>query len=275
MQYATLHNGVRIPQLGFGVYLIPNEDMPEVMKHAFKAGYRHVDTAQYYKNESGLGKAIQASNIDREQLFITTKVWNSHHGYDQTLAAFQESLDKLQLDYIDLYLVHWPAPKFNKYVETYKALETLYKEGKVRAIGVCNFEIEHLENLFDSCEIKPMVNQIECHPYYQQKEMKQFCKEHNIYVESWSPLYRGGEVLQDKTIQSLAKKYNKTPAQIIIRWHLQEDSIVIPKSVTPERIRENIDVFDFELSEQDMELINSLDSNQARGPFPNEMHRIE
>lgn len=274
VQYVTLHNGVTIPQLGFGVYLIPNEDMAEVMKHAFQAGYRHIDTAQYYKNESGLGEAIKASNIDREELFITTKVWNSHHGYDQTLEAFEESMERLQLDYLDLYLVHWPAPKFNKYVETYKALEALYKEGRVRAIGVCNFDIEHLETLFESCEIKPMVNQVECHPYYQQKEMKQFCQEHNIIVESWSPLYRGGEVLADETIQSLAKKHNKTPAQIILRWHLQEDSIVIPKSVTPERIRENIDVFDFELSDQDMELIASLDRNQARGPFPKEMHRI-
>lgn len=274
MQYVTLHNGVKIPQLGFGVYLVPNEDMAEVMKHAFNTGYRHIDTAQYYKNESGLGEAIKASNIDREDLFITTKVWNSHHGYDKTLEAFEESLKRLQLDYIDLYLVHWPCPKFDKYVETYKALETLYKEKKVRAIGVCNFDIEHLERLFEECEIKPMVNQIECHPYYQQKEMKQFCKKHHIYVESWSPLYRGGEVLEDETIQSLAKKYNKSPAQIILRWHLQEDSIVIPKSVTPERIRENFDVFDFTLSDEDMNLIASLDRNQCRGPIPKEMHRI-
>lgn len=274
LQYVTLHNGVTIPQLGFGTYLIPNEQVADAIKHALDAGYRHIDTAQYYKNESGIGEALKASGINREDLFITTKVWNSHHGYEQTLEAFEESLERLKLDYIDLYLVHWPCPKFDKYVETYKALETLYKEGKVRAIGVCNFDIEHLERLFAECEIKPMINQVECHPYFQQKEMKRFCREHQIQFESWSPLYRGEEVLEEPIIKELAKKHDKTPAQIILRWHLQEGSIVIPKSVNPERIRKNIDVFDFTLSDEDMELIASLDRNQQRGPVPKEMHRI-
>ncbi len=274
LQYVTLHNGVTIPQLGFGTYLIPNEQVADAIKHALDAGYRHIDTAQYYKNESGIGEALKASGINREDLFITTKVWNSHHGYEQTLEAFEESLERLKLDYIDLYLVHWPCPKFDKYVETYKALETLYKEGKVRAIGVCNFDIEHLERLFAECEIKPMINQVECHPYFQQKEMKRFCREHQIHFESWSPLYRGEEVLEEPIIKELAKKHGKTPAQIILRWHLQEGSIVIPKSVHPERIRKNIDVFDFTLSDEDMELIASLDRNQQRGPVPKEMHRI-
>lgn len=274
LQYVTLHNGVTIPQLGFGTYLIPNEQVADAIKHALDAGYRHIDTAQYYKNESGIGEALKASGINREDLFITTKVWNSHHGYEQTLEAFEESLERLKLDYIDLYLVHWPCPKFDKYVETYKALETLYKEGKVRAIGVCNFDIEHLERLFAECEIKPMINQVECHPYFQQKEMKRFCREHQIQFESWSPLYRGEEVLEEPIIKELAKKHGKTPAQIILRWHLQEGSIVIPKSVNPERIRKNIDVFDFTLSDEDMELIASLDRNQQRGPVPKEMHRI-
>ncbi len=274
LQYVTLHNGVTIPQLGFGTYLIPNEQVADAIKHALDAGYRHIDTAQYYKNESGIGEALKASGINREDLFITTKVWNSHHGYEQTLEAFEESLERLKLDYIDLYLVHWPCPKFDKYVETYKALETLYKEGKVRAIGVCNFDIEHLERLFAECEIKPMINQVECHPYFQQKEMKRFCREHQIQFESWSPLYRGEEVLEEPIIKELAKKHGKTPAQIILRWHLQEGSIVIPKSVHPERIRKNIDVFDFTLSDEDMELIASLDRNQQRGPVPKEMHRI-
>lgn len=274
LQYVTLHNGVTIPQLGFGTYLIPNEQVADAIKHALDAGYRHIDTAQYYKNESGIGEALKASGINREDLFITTKVWNSHHGYEQTLEAFEESLERLKLDYIDLYLVHWPCPKFDKYVETYKALETLYKEGKVRAIGVCNFDIEHLERLFAECEIKPMINQVECHPYFQQKEMKRFCREHKIHFESWSPLYRGEEVLEEPIIKELAKKHGKTPAQIILRWHLQEGSIVIPKSVHPERIRKNIDVFDFTLSDEDMELIASLDRNQQRGPVPKEMHRI-
>lgn len=274
LQYVTLHNGVTIPQLGFGTYLIPNEQVADAIKHALDAGYRHIDTAQYYKNESGIGEALKASGINREDLFITTKVWNSHHGYEQTLEAFEESLERLKLDYIDLYLVHWPCPKFDKYVETYKALETLYKEGKVRAIGVCNFDIEHLERLFAECEIKPMINQVECHPYFQQKEMKRFCREHQIQFESWSPLYRGEEVLEEPIIKELAKKHSKTPAQIILRWHLQEGSIVIPKSVHPERIRKNIDVFDFTLSDEDMEWIASLDRNQQRGPVPKEMHRI-
>lgn len=274
MQYVTLHNDVNIPQLGFGVYLIKNEQMESVMEHAFKAGYRAIDTAQIYHNESGLGKAIKNSNINREELFITTKVWNSHQGYEKTLEAFEESLARLQLDYVDLYLVHWPAPKFNKYIETYQALEKLYEEKRVRAIGVCNFDIDHLEQLFNNCGIKPVVNQVECHPYFQQKEMKKFCHEHGIYVQSWSPLYRGEEIFDEPVIQSLAKKHEKTPAQIILRWHLQENSIVIPKSITPKRIKENIDVFDFSLTDEDMELISTLDQHKRRGPVPKEMHNV-
>lgn len=263
-----------MPQLGFGVYQIQNEQMPEVMKHAFDIGYRSIDTAQIYRNESGLGDAIQASGLQREELFITTKVWNSHHGYEATLEAFEASLQRLQLDYLDLYLVHWPAPNFNKYIETYKALETLYEQKKVRAIGVCNFDIDHLDNLLAKCEIIPVVNQIECHPYFQQKEMKQYCAEHNIYVESWSPLYRGEEVFSEAIIQDIAKRHHKTAAQIILRWHIQEGSIVIPKSVTPKRITENFDIFDFQLSDDDMEMISSLDQHKRRGPIPNEMHTI-
>lgn len=274
MDYVTLNNGVQIPQLGFGVYQIPDEQMVDVMPHAFNAGYRSIDTAQFYANEQGLGEAIKQSGLPREELFITTKVWNSHQGYEKTLTAFEESMEKLALDYLDLYLVHWPAPDFNKYVETYKALEKLYKDGKVRAIGVCNFDIDHLENLFAQCEVKPAVNQVECHPYFQQKEMKAFCKEHDIFVEAWSPLYRSEGIFSEKTIQELARKYEKTPAQIILRWHLQEGVIVIPKSVTPVRIKENIDVFDFELTKQDMEQLAKLDRNQRRGAVPKEMHLI-
>lgn len=274
MQHVTLNNGITMPQLGFGVYLIKDEKMDTVVEHAFQAGYRAIDTAQIYQNEAGLGRAIKKSNLKREELFITTKVWNSHQGYDKTLEAFEDSLERLQLDYIDLYLVHWPTPKFNKYIETYKALEKLYEDGKVRAIGVCNFELEHLETLLNECRIKPVVNQIECHPYLQQREMKAFCKDQQIFIQSWSPIYRGEEIFDEPIIKALAEKHGKTPAQIIIRWHLQENSIVIPKSVTPSRIRENIDVFDFNLTKEDMESIRTLDQNKRRGPHPNEMHNV-
>lgn len=274
MKYITLNNGVTMPQLGFGVYKIANNDMPSVMREAFSVGYRSIDTAQYYQNESGLGEAILANQLNREELFITTKVWNSHQGYEETLEAFEESLERLQLEYIDMYLIHWPAPKFNKYLDSYRALERLYAERRVRAIGVCNFDIEHLENLLAHCKIKPAVNQIECHPYFQQQNMKQYCQKKDIFVEAWSPLYRGEKVLNEPIIQNLAKKYHKTTAQIILRWHLQEGSIVIPKSVTPKRILENFKLFDFELTEEDMNEIYSLDQNKRRGPIPKEMHQI-
>lgn len=263
-----------MPQLGFGVYQIPNEDMGVVMEHAFKTGYRSIDTAQFYNNEQGLGAAIQKSGIARKDLFITTKVWNSHHGYEKTIEAFQKSLDLLQLDYIDLYLIHWPAPNFKLYIDTYKAMETLYEKGKIKALGVSNFDIEHLEHLLDECHIVPTVNQVECHPYFQQKEMKQFCKQHDIIVESWSPLYRGEKLLEEPLIVQLANKHHKTPAQIILRWHLQEACIVIPKSVTPKRIEENFSIFDFQLSEEDMSDLSNLDRGDRRGPIPKEMHNV-
>lgn len=274
MQKVTLNNGVEMPQLGFGVYQVPNNSMNEVISCAFNNGYRSIDTAKIYGNETGLGEAIKNSEIAREELFITTKVWNSHHGYNKTLTAFSESMERLQLDYLDLYLIHWPAPNFNLYIETYQALEKLYRDGKVKAIGVCNFDIDHLEHLLQSCEIKPVVNQVECHPYFQQNEMKDFCKEHDVYVEAWSPLYRGEEIFNEPTIQGLANKYNKTPAQIILRWHIQENCIVIPKSVTPARISENICIFDFSLTDEDMNRITQLNRNKRRGPTPKEMHII-
>lgn len=272
MNYVTLHNGVKMPQLGFGVYKVTHEEVKDAVTHALDAGYRSIDTAQFYENEAGVGEAIKESGIPREELFITTKVWNSHHGYDKTLEAFEQSLSLLDLQYIDLYLVHWPAPKFDLYVETYKALEKLYQDGVVKAIGVSNFHIEHLERLMKECDIVPVVNQVECHPYLQQKELKVFCKNNGIVLESWSPLFRGGEVLQEEMIQEIANKYRKTPAQVILRWHLQEGSIIIPKSVTPSRIKENIDVFDFKLSNEDMKQIATLERNQRIGKDPNEMH---
>lgn len=273
MKQITLNNGLQMPQLGLGVYQVENDITAEVVTTAFKAGYRSIDTAQFYDNEIGVGQAIKKSKIPREELFITTKVWNSHHGYDKTMEAFENSLTNLQLDYIDLYLIHWPMPMKDKYVETYRALENLYKEGRVKAIGVSNFHIEHLDRILDECEIKPVVNQVECHPYFQQTALKAFCQEHDIYLEAWSPLSRGA-VFDHDVIQTLAKKYNKTPAQIVLRWHIQEDTIVIPKSVTPSRIKENIDVFDFSLTNEEMKEIRSIDKNQRAGREPNEMDMI-
>lgn len=270
MNYITLNNLVRIPQLGLGVYKVLNEEVSDVVSHALKIGYRSIDTAQFYENEEGVGKALKKSDIPREDLFITTKVWNSHHGYEKTLQAFEESLEKLAFDYLDLYLIHWPTPMYDNYIETYKALEKLYTEGRVKAIGVSNFHIEHLERLLNECDITPVLNQVECHPYLQQKELKAFCRKHNIYIESWSPLAKG-RLLGDKTIQKIANRYSKTPAQVVLRWHIQENSIVIPKSITPSRIRENFQVFDFELSEENMEEIAKLDREERTGRDPNVM----
>lgn len=265
-----LHNGVTIPQLGLGVYKVSDEQVVDVVQTAIETGYRSIDTAQFYDNERGVGEAIKGSGVPREELFITTKVWNTHHGFENTLRAFEESMENLKLDYLDLYLIHWPTPMFDNYVETYKALEELYRDGRVKAIGVSNFHIEHIKRLLEECEVKPVLNQVECHPYLQQKELKEFCNEHDIYVESWSPLARGG-ILEDETIKRLAEKHGKSPAQIVLRWHIQENSIVIPKSVTPTRIRENFHVFDFELTTEEMAQIALLERNERTGREPNEM----
>ncbi|OBZ19315.1 glyoxal reductase [Bacillus sp. FJAT-27264] len=272
MNFVTLNNGVKMPQLGFGVWQVSDDQATAAVTKAFEVGYTSIDTAMIYQNELGVGQAIKESAIPREKLFITTKVWNADQGYENTLRAFDESLKKLELDYIDLYLIHWPTPNFDQYIDTYKALEKLYHDGKVKAIGVCNFEIEHLERLLKECEVKPVLNQIECHPYLAQKELKAFCDEHSIFVEAWSPLDQGGDVLKDEAIVKLAEAHGKSPAQVVLRWHLQRNAIVIPKSVTPSRIEENFNVFDFELSADDMESIDQLDSNRRKGPHPNEFH---
>ncbi len=262
----TLHNGVKMPWFGLGVYLSEEgQEVINAVKAAVKAGYRSIDTAAFYKNEEGVGQAIKESRIPREELFITTKVWNTDQGYESTLAAFNESLKKLDLEYIDLYLIHWPVKE--TYKETWKALETLYKEGKVRAIGVCNFQIHHLEDLLADAEIAPMVNQVEYHPRLTQKELLAYCQEHNIQLEAWSPLGRG-RMLDEPTLQELAAKYGKTVAQIILRWDLQTGVVTIPKSVKEQRIIENADIFDFELSKADMDKIDSLNRDQRNGPDP-------
>ncbi|MBP1970435.1 diketogulonate reductase-like aldo/keto reductase [Virgibacillus natechei] len=270
MQYKTLNNGLRIPQLGYGVWKVPNEEATEAVEQALAADYRLIDTAKVYGNEHGVGEALANSNVSREDLFITTKLANADQGYENTLKAFDASLEKLGLDYVDLYLIHWPTPKFDTYVETYKALEKIYKDGRAKAIGVCNFDIEHLNRIMDECEVKPAVNQVEFHPYLQQKELRQFCKDHDIQLEAYSPLMNGTKVMQNDVIQEIADKYGKTPAQVILRWHLQSDVVVIPKTVTPSRMQENYDVFDFELRKADMDQIATLDRNERNNQVPSE-----
>ncbi|WNS76914.1 aldo/keto reductase [Bacillus sp. DTU_2020_1000418_1_SI_GHA_SEK_038] len=272
MNFVTLNNGLKMPQLGFGVWKVKNDEATKAVVKALETGYRSIDTAMIYKNEEGVGKAIKKAGIPREELFITTKVWNSDQGFDNTLRAYEESLKRLGLDYVDLYLIHWPAPEFDQYIDTYKALEKLYHDGRVKAIGVCNFEIEHLDRLLKECDIKPVLNQVECHPYFAQNELKDLCSKHDIFVEAWSPLHQGGEVLQNETIKKIAEKHGKTPAQTVLRWHLQNNTIVIPKSVTPSRIEENINVFDFELTANEMDEINSLNRDERKGPKPSEFN---
>ncbi|MBU7314479.1 aldo/keto reductase [Paenibacillus oleatilyticus] len=261
----VLNNGVRMPWLGLGVWKTKEGDeVVQAVQHALEAGYRSIDTAAVYGNEAGVGQAVQASNIPRDQLFITTKVWNADQGYDSTLRAFEESRRKLQLEVIDLYLIHWPGK--DKYKETWKALEKLYKDGLVRAIGVSNFKVHHLEDLLQDSEIVPAVNQVEFHPLLIQQELRTFCKEHKIQLEAWSPLMQGN--LDLPLLSELAGKYGKTPAQIILRWDLQHGVVTIPKSIRESRIRENIDVFDFTLSDEDMARLDGLNQDRRFGPDP-------
>ncbi|MFS0865431.1 aldo/keto reductase [Fredinandcohnia sp. 179-A 10B2 NHS] len=262
----TLHNGVKMPWFGLGVYKAQEgEEVISAVKSAIQSGYRHIDTAALYKNEEGVGQGIREAGIPREELFITTKVWNDDQGYENTLKAFDESLTKLGLEYVDLYLIHWPVKGL--YKETWKALESLYESGKVRAIGVSNFLIHHLEDLLSDCKIKPMVNQVEFHPWLTQEDLQAFCKENSIQLEAWSPLARG-QLLDHPTIVDIAEKYNKSTAQIILRWDLQHEVITIPKSVKPERIKQNAEVFDFELSTEDMEALDAINENKRTGMDP-------
>jgi 2,5-diketo-D-gluconate reductase A len=263
----ALHDGIEIPQLGFGVFLVPPEDTREVVEEALRAGYRHIDTAAAYGNERGVGEAIAASGLAREEVFITTKLWNASQGFDSTLVAFEKSLGRLKMDYVDLYLIHWPVPSRDLYLETWGAFEQIYEEGTARTIGVSNFRIEDLERLEREAHRRPTVNQIELHPRLQQRELRDWHTERQIATESWSPLAKG-ELLSDATIGEVAARYGKTPAQVILRWHLQLGNVVIPKSVTPERIRDNIEIFDFELDNGDMQAIERLDAGERTGPDP-------
>lgn len=261
-----LNDGGVIPQLGFGLWKVADADAESVILSALKVGYRALDGAAIYRNEAGLGKAIQNSSLKREDLYITTKLWND----DQAKAkqAFESSMDKLKLQYLDLYLIHWPAPKKETYVQAWKSLIELKKEGRIKSIGVSNFHVEHLNRIMDATGVVPVINQIELHPQFQQKELRAFHARHNIQTESWSPLGQG-QVIENPVIKSIAQKHGKTAAQVIIRWHVQNQLIVIPKSVTPSRIQENISVFDFTLDAADLSQIDKLDSAEGRiGPNP-------
>lgn len=268
----TLNNGVEIPQVGLGVYKVPSELIVKNVQTALTLGYRQIDTASFYENEVGVGEAIRNASIPREELFITTKVWNDQHGYEQTKQAFAESLGKLDLDYLDLYLIHWPMP--DTFVDTWKALEEIYRAGKVRAIGVSNFLPHHLEKLLTVAEIKPVINQIEQHPKLSQEETVAYCQANHIAIQSWSPLGKAN-YLDDPTLLEVAQKHAKSPAQIILRWHIQQDFIVIPKSLQEERQIENINIFDFSLTNEEMKAIHQLDEGYRLGTHPDEIHKKE
>ncbi|MFP7470765.1 aldo/keto reductase [Niallia taxi] len=266
----ALANGVKMPWLGLGVFQVEDgATVVESVRAAIKNGYRSIDTAAIYQNEAGVGQGIkegiELAGISREDLFITSKVWNDDLGYEKTLAAFEASLEKLGLDYLDLYLIHWP--KAGKYKEAWRALETLYKNKKVKAIGVSNFQVHHLEDLMKDAEIMPMINQVEFHPKLTQTEVRVFCQSHGIQVEAWSPLMQG-QLLDHELLKSIGAKYNKSVAQVIIRWDLQNGIITIPKSIKEHRIIENADVFDFILTDKEMEQITELNENLRVGPDP-------
>jgi 2,5-diketo-D-gluconate reductase A len=263
----TLHDGVEIPQLGFGVFQVPPEDTQEVVEQALDVGYRHIDTAGAYRNEKGVGAAIAASGLAREDVFVTTKLWNTEQGFEATLAAFEASLGRLGFEYVDLYLIHWPVPSEDRYVDTWRAFERIHDEGWALTIGVSNFRVEDLERLEGDTEVRPTVNQIELHPRLQQAELRAWHADHGIVTEAWSPLAQG-DLLDDETIGAIAERHGKTPAQAILRWHLQLGNVVFPKSVTPGRIRENIELFDFELSDAEMAEFERLDRGERIGPDP-------
>lgn len=261
-----LHNGVKMPILGLGVYKAENgKEVIQAIHHAFEAGYRHVDTASFYENEEGVGEAIRTSGLSRDEIFLTSKVWNDDHGFDSTLKAFEVSLSKLKTDYVNLYLIHWPVP--GNFHETWRALEQLYDEGRLKAIGVSNFLVHHLDEVIKNCRIKPMVVQNEFHPRLVQQPLLDFCRENDIQYEAWSPLMRG-RILQNKILKRIGKKYKKTAAQVVLRWDLQKGVVTIPKSVHRERIIENAEIFNFKLSEQEVREIDSLDTAERTGADP-------
>ena len=266
------NDGIYAPQLGFGVYQIDDAQATDAVSTALKVGYRSIDTAAFYKNEKGVGEAISQSGIPRSEIFLTTKLWNGDQGFDATLKAFDASMDKLNQDYLDLYLIHWPRPAKDQFVDTFKAFIRLRDEGRIKSIGVSNFQPKHLEKLIAETGVVPVVNQIELHPDFAQVDVAGFNKSKGIVTEAWSPLGQGGDLLKNKIIKEVADAHGKTAAQVIIRWHLQLGHMVIPKSQTPSRIKENFDVFDFELSNDQLKKINGLDGGNRMGPNPDELN---
>lgn len=268
--YVKLNNGILMPQIGLGVFKLDDgRNVEQAIEVALDSGYRGIDTASLYGNEEGVGRVIARSNIPREELFITSKLWNDDHGFDTTLKAFDTSLKKLNADYLDLYLVHWPLKSKQNRAETWRAMEQIYESGRARAIGVSNFTPSHLDELLKTAKVVPAINQVELHPYLTQIDIRSYCDSKGIIVQSWSPIMRGGDLLTDPVITGIANVYGKEPAQIVLRWHIQLGLIVIPKSKTPERIRSNINIFNFELTNEEMQRISGLNKNMRIGPDPN------
>ncbi|SFE22029.1 Aldo/keto reductase [Lentibacillus persicus] len=261
----TLNNGVKMPGFGLGVYKVEEDVAIDSVKVALNNGYRSIDTASFYENEKGVGQAIKESGVPREEIFITSKVWNDEQGYEETLEAFDRSLKKLELEYLDLYLIHWPVK--GKYKDTWKAMEKLYNEGKVRAIGVSNFHVHHLEDLMSDSQVKPVIDQVEYHPHLTQEKLRAFCEDNDIKLEAWAPLKRG-RLFDEPVISELAEKHGKTPAQIILRWDVQNHVVTIPKSTHEHRIKENADIFDFALADDDMRRISRLNKDERTGMNP-------
>jgi 2,5-diketo-D-gluconate reductase A len=265
----ALNDGCSIPQIGFGVWQVPDDVVTDATLAAFECGYRHVDTAALYYNEGGVGRAIAASGLPRDDLFVTTKVWNTDHGYDNTMRAMDKSLGLLGLDHVDLYLIHWPSPATGDYVDTWRAVLALQQQGLTTSVGVSNFHVPHLQRIIDEFGVLPVIDQVELHPWLPQSEVRAFDSQHGILTEAWSPLASGG-LIDEPALVAIGAKHGKTSAQVMIRWHLQLGNVVLPKSVTPARIPENIDVFDFELDASDLDAIAGLESGHRTGPNPDE-----
>lgn len=271
-----LNDGHFIPRIGFGVWRLDDDKAPEVVAAAIKAGYRHVDTAQGYDNEAGVGRGVRESGVPRDQLFVTSKQRTSHQGYDSTFRSLDDSLKRMGLDYLDLFLIHWPAPEHDRYAETWKAFVELQKHGSARSIGVSNFAVEHLERIIEETGVTPAVNQIETNPGYQQKDQRAWNAQHGIVTESYSPLGGdGAALLRDDVVTGIARRLGKTPAQVVIRWHLENDLVVLPKTDSPERAAQNIDVWDFELGAEDIDALGKLDDPKGKSlPQPNENNNL-